>query len=113
VFSVMCQDLFYGRTIFVSMLYYLHIVTYFRTGLAMAVAAVIKQDRMLGLRLETAQLRQQWSNRRLAEESGVALSTIQRLRTGQGKSPSVWTVYALADALEVPIDWLTGRQDGK
>lgn len=79
----------------------------------MAVAAVIKQDRMLGLRLETAIMRQEWSNRRLAEMSGVALSTIQRIRTGQGKSPSVWTVYALADALDVPIDWLTGRQDGK
>jgi len=95
------------------MLYYLYIITYFRTGSIMAVAAIVKQDRMLGLRVETALLRQQWSNRKLAEESGVALSTIQRIRTGKGKSPSIWTVYALADALEVDVHWLTGRQDGK
>ena len=79
----------------------------------MTTSEKVNRDRVLGDRLEIAMLRQGLNNSQLARLSGLALSVVQRLHRGTGKSPSVWTVYALADALDVDVHWLTGRQDGK
>jgi len=42
-----------------------------------------------------------WTQERLAEESGVAVRTIQRLEAG--KDASLETIKLLADALDVPV----------
>ena len=49
-----------------------------------------------------------WTNQKLADKSGVPLSTITRIRNGQTDNPSIQNVKDIATALGVSIDELTG-----
>ena len=49
-----------------------------------------------------------WTNQKLADKSGVPLSTITRIRNGQTDNPSIQNVLDIATALGVSIDELTG-----
>ena len=49
-----------------------------------------------------------WTNQKLADESGVPLSSITRIRNGQTDNPSIQHVIDLATALGVSVEELTG-----
>ena len=72
----------------------------------MAVMLAEKQEALLGLRLLTQMHKRGLTIPGLARASHVPLSTVQKLCKGEGKQPSVWTVWALARALGVTIDFL-------
>ena len=44
-----------------------------------------------------------WSQQRLADQAGVSYATIRALETGVTQDPGVFTLLALADALQVPL----------
>ena len=62
----------------------------------------------VGARLREARLLRGWSQARLSQETGIAQSMISQIerRTRNGNA---FTLIRLADALEVSLDWLTGR----
>ena len=49
-----------------------------------------------------------WTNQRLADESGVPLSTVTRICNGQTDNPTILQVERLANALGCSIDEVTG-----
>ena len=49
-----------------------------------------------------------WTNQKLADESGVPLSSITRIRNGQTDNPSIQHVIDMANALGVSVEELTG-----
>ena len=51
-----------------------------------------------------------WSKTELAKRVGITKVSIWGFEKGQ-KVPSVDTLIALADALDVSVDWLCGRND--
>ena len=51
-----------------------------------------------------------WSKTELAKRVGITKVSIWGFEKGQ-KVPSVDTLIALADALDVSVDWLCGRLD--
>ena len=61
-------------------------------------------DRLRALRHQRG-----WSLRQLATVAQVPFQTISRLERGTTRSPSLTTLGALADALEVTVDTLMGR----
>ena len=73
------------------------------------VSITTQQEAVLGLHVLTEMRRQGLSIPQLAKQSGIALSTIQKLVAGKGKQVSVWTVWAVADVLGVSLDALVGR----
>ena len=61
-----------------------------------------KIDLTIGASLKELRQSREQSARRLAEESGISAAMVSRIENGL-VSPSVDTLAALADALEVPI----------
>lgn len=57
-------------------------------------------------RLKSLRLAENMTLRDLAQESGIAHSTIWRLENNLSVNPSEATLVALAQTLEVPIDTL-------
>lgn len=59
-----------------------------------------------------AKLRKQkgWSQEKLAAESGVSYNTIIKLERGRIRNPKIETMVKLAEALEVSLDTLVGRE---
>jgi transcriptional regulator with XRE-family HTH domain len=55
-----------------------------------------------------ARAERRWSRERLAAEAGFSLATLVRVEAG--RQPSVSNLLALADALEMSLDDLVGRQ---
>jgi transcriptional regulator with XRE-family HTH domain len=51
-----------------------------------------------------------WSQERLAQESGISYNTLIKLERSGIKNPKIETVIKLADALEVSLDELVGRE---
>jgi transcriptional regulator with XRE-family HTH domain len=74
----------------------------------MAMLITDKQDMLLGLRVATEMRRQGLSIPQLVARSGVTLSTVQKICGGAAKRTSVWTIWALAHALGVSLDYLVG-----
>lgn len=74
----------------------------------MTVVIAEKQEAVLGLRVFTAMHRHGWTIPKLAKAAHVPLSTVQKICKGEGKQPSLWTIWALARALGVTIDYLAG-----
>jgi len=75
-----------------------------------AVVIAEKQEALLGLRVLTEMHRRGLSIPRLAKEAHVPLSTVQKICKGAGKQPSVWTIWSLAQALDVGMDYLCGGE---
>lgn len=63
-------------------------------------------------RLYTARVGRGLSQRKLSEKSGVHINSIYVYETGK-IDPGVKNLIALADALEVSLDWLCGREGRK
>jgi len=51
-----------------------------------------------------------WSQEKLAVESGISYNTIIKIERGGIKNPKIETVIKLANALGVSIDELVGRK---
>jgi transcriptional regulator with XRE-family HTH domain len=66
---------------------------------------------VLGLRVLTLMHQRGLSIPQLARQSGVALAAVQRIVAGKSHEPSVWTLVAFANVLDVSLDYLTGRTD--
>ncbi|MDR1327820.1 MAG: helix-turn-helix domain-containing protein [Heliobacteriaceae bacterium] len=54
-----------------------------------------------GLRLLQERRRRRWSQERLAEKANLSKNTLSSIELGDS-SPKLATVFALADALEIP-----------
>jgi len=51
-----------------------------------------------------------WSQEKLARESNISYHTLIKLEQKSIKNPKIETVIKLADALEVSLDELVGRE---
>jgi transcriptional regulator with XRE-family HTH domain len=51
-----------------------------------------------------------WTQERLARESNISFHTLIKLEQNVIKNPKIETVIKLADALEVSLDGLVGRE---
>lgn len=51
-----------------------------------------------------------WSQERLAQEAGISYNTLIKLERNGIKNPKIETVIKLADALDVSLDELVGRE---
>lgn len=51
-----------------------------------------------------------WSQEKLAQESNISYHTLIKLEQKSIKNPKIETVIKLADALEVSLDELVGRE---
>ena len=65
---------------------------------------------IFGKRLEAARMEKGWSIRELGRRIGVESSTISSYEL-ETHEPRLFYIVLLADALEVSIDWLTGRSE--
>jgi transcriptional regulator with XRE-family HTH domain len=63
----------------------------------------------LGERLLMYRRRKGWTQRQLADRSGVSHISIARIERGQIPFVSVDVISRLADALDVSLDQITGR----
>ena len=70
-----------------------------------------QQQALLGLRLMTAVQRQGLSVYELAKRAQLPVSTVQKICAGAGKQPSFWSLVALATALGLSLDTLSGLPD--
>jgi transcriptional regulator with XRE-family HTH domain len=52
-----------------------------------------------------------WSQERLARESNISYHTLIKLEQKSIENPKIETVIKLADALNVSLDELVGRED--
>ena len=50
-----------------------------------------------------------WSQEKLAVESGISYNTIIKIERGGIKNPKIETVIKLAEALQITIDNLVGK----
>src|SRR5262245_52096340 len=72
---------------------------------------MVPHPAVLGLRVLTMMHQRGLSIPKLARQSGVALAAVQRIVAGKSHAPSVWTLVAFANVLDVSLDYLTGRTD--
>lgn len=63
---------------------------------------------MFGKNLRAARMARKMTQRKLSESIGVALRTYQQYEQGV-REPSLETLVDIADTLEVPVDYLLGR----
>jgi transcriptional regulator with XRE-family HTH domain len=63
-----------------------------------------------GKRMEQARLKKGWSIRELARRIGVESSTLSSYELDLHE-PRIFYATCIADALEVSLDWLTGRSE--
>ena len=64
----------------------------------------------LGKQLREIRIQRKKTQQEMADLIGVALQSYQRYEQGE-REPSLSTLVALADALEVTTDYLLGRED--
>ena len=60
--------------------------------------------------LVTNRKQKNWSQEKLAVESGISYNTIIKIERGGIKNPKIETVIKLADALGITLDELIGRK---
>jgi len=66
-----------------------------------------------GQRLKIAREEREWTQAQIAERSGVPAMMISHYETGVRANPSLATLKAIADALNVSIEWLLGRTEDR
>lgn len=69
-----------------------------------------QHTRAIGEKLRTARQRRQMSLRELAEKAEVSASMLSQIETGKA-NPSVRSIYSIAAALAVPVDYFFPDQD--
>jgi transcriptional regulator with XRE-family HTH domain len=60
--------------------------------------------------LVTLRKQKRWSQEKLAQEAGISYNTLIKLERNRIKNPKIETFIKLADALEVSLDELVGRE---
>jgi len=60
--------------------------------------------------LVTLRKQKRWSQEKLAQEAGISYNTLIKLERNGIKNPKIETVIKLANALEVSLDELVGRE---
>jgi transcriptional regulator with XRE-family HTH domain len=68
-----------------------------------------EQDRGAGSRVAAARRRLGWSKEALAFHSGLSWAAISQIESGRRPNPRLDTLFALAGALGVSVDYLCGR----
>lgn len=61
---------------------------------------------MIGDRVKQARMRKGWTKVELAEKTNISRISIAKIENGETKNMSVETAIALADALEMSLDFL-------
>ena len=69
-----------------------------------------QQRQLLGDRIRIARLRAELSQKALDEAADVAHSHVNKLEKARLKRPSLSVVFAIAEELDLSIDWLCGRE---
>ena len=64
---------------------------------------------MVGQRVRATRGRRGWSREALAHAAGVSHAAVVQVESGRRSDSRITTIVALADALEVPINYLLGR----
>ena len=64
---------------------------------------------MIGDMIRDSRLAKGWTQRQLAEASGISLGYIKQLEQGNKPNPTVSTLEKLAGALDVPLDAFAGQ----
>lgn len=65
-------------------------------------------EKGLGRRLQTARLEANLTQQALCQKAGLSYSTLTKIERGAIKSPSIFTIQSIADALGVGLDELLG-----
>ncbi len=63
-----------------------------------------------GKRLRESRMKRKMTQQKMADRIGLALQSYQRYEQGD-REPSLSTLVALADILDVSTDYLLGRED--
>jgi HAD superfamily hydrolase (TIGR01549 family) len=66
-------------------------------------------EKGLGLRIQEARKAAGYTQQQLCQDSGLSYSTLAKIERGAIKSPSVFTIQTLAEALNTSVDGLLGK----
>lgn len=69
-------------------------------------------ERGLGKQLQRARLSAGLTQQQLCHKANLSFSTLTKIERGAIKSPSIFTIEAIASALDLSLDELTGHQGG-
>ncbi|MFA5049351.1 MAG: helix-turn-helix transcriptional regulator [Patescibacteria group bacterium] len=64
---------------------------------------------MVAKRLKELRKERNWTQQKLAEKAGLSFNAITKIEQGAAKHPTLRTLLKLADAFEVSLDVLVGR----
>ena len=65
---------------------------------------------MIAKRLKELRRRSRWSQQKLAEKAGLSYNTITKIEQGAATKPTIQTMIKIADAFEISLDELVGRE---
>lgn len=77
--------------------------------MAMIVDGPVLDELVLGKRLQAARKAGNMTQQQLCQASGLSYSTLTKIERGAIKSPSIFTVQSIADALHLSLDTLVGN----
>jgi transcriptional regulator with XRE-family HTH domain len=64
---------------------------------------------MLAKRLKELRKKAGWSQQKLAEKAGLSYNTITKIEQGAATMPTIQTIIKIADAFQISLDALVGR----
>jgi len=64
---------------------------------------------MLSNRLKELRKESGWSQQKLAEKAGLSYNTITKIEQGAATKPTIHTMIKIANAFDVTLDELVGR----
>jgi transcriptional regulator with XRE-family HTH domain len=65
----------------------------------------------IGQRIKIARIRHRLTQVQLADRIGISKTSLSQIESGETPNPRMSTLIALADALQVTMDYLAGRKD--
>lgn len=65
---------------------------------------------MLYKKIKKLRKEKNWSQQKLAEKTGLSYNAVTKLEQNIAKHPTIQTIEKIADAFEVSIDELLGRE---
>lgn len=70
-------------------------------------------EKSLGKRLQEARQGAGLTQQELCQQANLSFSTLTKIERGAIKSPSIFTIQSIAGALNLSLDELVGRKDGR
>ena len=64
---------------------------------------------MFSKKLKQLRKKSGWSQQKLAEKAGLSYNVITKIEQGAAKNPNIQTMIKLADAFQISLDELVGR----